>query len=613
MCGIVGCVGKNIPVVDILIEGLERLEYRGYDSAGIATVQDGKLVVAKHEGKISSLKSNFRKRFNSSSYLGLGHTRWATHGRPSQENAHPHTDCQQEIAVVHNGIIENYQSLKSALTKKGHRFQSETDTEIIAHLIEEESKGGKVPLEEAVRQSLKKAKGAYALGVISNKEPQKLIAARLGSPLILGVSQGTYFIASDVPAILKHTNKVIYPEDGELLVLTPESYQITDLNKKKVHHKVHSIEWSYDQVTKNGYEKFMLKEIHEQPEIIENILKRRVPKKNTIEFEELKISDAILKKINRVFIVSCGTAYHAGLYLKYFMEHYTPIPVEIDIASEFRYRQPKIGKNVLMIAISQSGETADTLASLRLAKKKGCQILSICNVMGSTIDRESHGVIYTHAGPEIGVASTKAYTAQMVCGILFTLYLGKLKGEIAPPTRAHILNQLQTIPKKCELLLKQGKLYSEIAKEYANAESALYLGRSFNFPSALEGALKNKEISYMHAEGHAAGEMKHGPIALIDENFPVFCICPKGDSYEKMMSNIKEVEARKGKIISIATVGDKEISSISKHTIFIPEIDEDLSPILAALPLQLLAYTIAEVKGCDIDQPRNLAKSVTVE
>jgi len=611
MCGIVGCIGKELPISNILIEGLERLEYRGYDSAGIATLQNGNLVIDKKEGKLAKLKGHLGKK-KISGNVGLGHTRWATHGRPSEENAHPHTDCQQEIAVVHNGIIENFQLLKSELIEKGHQFKSDTDTEILAHLIEEEGKLG-IPLEEAVRRALKKAKGAYALGVISKKEPEKLVAARLGSPLIVGIGKGVHFIASDVPAILKYTDKVIYPNDGELLVLTADSYKVTDLDKKPITHKVHTIEWSADQVAKDGYEKFMLKEIHEQPLVIENILKRRIDEKEKISFEELKIPDSILKKIDRIFIVSCGTAFHAGFYLKYFLEYYTPIPVEIDIASEFRYRKPKLTKNVLVLTISQSGETADTLASLRLAKSQGCQILSICNVMGSTIDRESHGVIYTHAGPEIGVASTKAYTAQMVCGILLALYLGALRKELSPSTISELISQLRTLPAKLTEILNEEKQYREIAKKHAKATSALYLGRGFNYPGALEGALKNKEISYMHAEGHAAGEMKHGPIALIDEHLPVFCICPNGDIYAKMMSNIKEVEARKGKIIAIVTEGNEEIKAITKDVLNIPSISEPLSPVLVAVPLQLFAYFIAEAKGCDIDQPRNLAKSVTVE
>jgi len=612
MCGIVGCVGNEIPVLDILIEGLERLEYRGYDSAGVATLQNGQLVVDKQEGKIVRLKKHLGKQ-SFSGNIGLGHTRWATHGRPSKNNAHPHTDCQQQIAVVHNGIIENYQSLRDDLTQKGHQFTSETDTEVIVHLIEEESQKGTLPLEESVRRCLKKAKGAYAIGVISTRDPNKLVAARLGSPLVLGIGNGVHYIASDVSALLKHTKKVIYPNDGEILVLTPGNVQITDLDQKVVRHEIQTVEWTYDQVAKNGYKKFMLKEIHEQPTILENILKRRVSKKNEINFEELHISETILEKVERIFIVSCGTAFHAGFYLKYFMERHTSIPVEIDIGSEFRYRHAKLAKNVLVITITQSGETADTLASLRVAKEKGCQILSICNVMGSSIDRESHGVIYTHAGPEIGVASTKAYTAQMLCGILFTLYLGKLKKEISSNTVDRILTELRTVPQKMNSIFKEEKKISQIAKKNYSADSALYLGRSFNYPSALEGALKNKEISYMHAEGHAAGEMKHGPIALIDKNLPVFCICPKGDAYEKMISNIKEVEARNGNIISIVSEGEDRIGDIANSLVFIPEISEDLSPLLVAIPLQLLAYYIAEAKGCDIDQPRNLAKSVTVE
>ncbi len=612
MCGIVGCIQKKEPVLDLLIEGLQRLEYRGYDSAGVATLERGELFMRKSEGKIANLKE-LLKGIKSTATLGIAHTRWATHGRPTQTNAHPHTGAHQEIALVHNGIIENFQELKEALIKKGIPFRSETDTEVLAQLIELEYQKGKIPLEEAVRLSLKKAKGAYAIGVISKREPNKLVGARLGSPLIVGIGEKAHYLASDVAAILKYTNKVIYPNDGEIIVLKEDSYHIFDLNKKPVKHSVKTIDWSYDEVAKNGYEKFMLKEIHEQPKVIRQILKRRIVGEGKIYFEELKIDSNWLKKVDRICLVSCGTAYHAGYYFKYFIERHTSLPVDIDVASEFRYRNPKLKKNTLVMTISQSGETADTLASLRLAQKMGCRVLSIVNVMGSTIDRESDGVIYSHAGPEIGVASTKAYTAQMTCSVLFALYLAQLQQEIPQAKIKSILKELETLPKKMETILSHEKKISQIASKYARAESALYLGRGFHFPSALEGALKNKEISYMHAEGHAAGEMKHGPIALIDEKLPVFCICPKGEAYEKMLSNIKEVEARKGIIISIATEGDEAIKSISTETIFIPEIKEDLSSILVAVPLQLLAFYIAEAKGCDIDQPRNLAKSVTVE
>ncbi len=612
MCGIVGCIYKKEPVLDFLIEGLERLEYRGYDSSGVAVIEKGALFTSKQEGKLNQLKKALKGE-NCSSFIGIGHTRWATHGRPSQANSHPHTDIDNEIAIVHNGIIENFQELKSELIEQGVQFSSETDSEVLAHLIHNQSQAGKIPLEEAVRLSLKKAKGAYAIAVISSRDPEKLVGARLGSPLIVGIGKNGNYLASDVPAILKQTNKVIYPNDGEIILLTADSYKVFDLDKKSVKHKVHTIEWTLDQVTKNGYDKFMLKEIHEQPKVIEAILKQRNPKGEQISFEELNIDEAVLKGIERISIVSCGTAYHAGFFIKYFLENNTDLPVDIDVASEFRYRKPKLNSKILVLTISQSGETADTLASLRLAKSKGCQILSIVNVMGSTIDRESDGVIYTHAGPEIGVASTKAYTAQMTCGLLFALYLAQLRKEMDSKSIKAMLKEAHKLPEMIQTVLKQEKHIAEIASQHAYAESALYLGRGFNFPSALEGALKNKEISYMHAEGHAAGEMKHGPIALIDHKLPVFCICPDGDSYEKMVSNVKEVEARKGLIISILTEGDKNLESISKETIFIPKIKEDLTPLLVAIPLQLLAFYIAETKGCDIDQPRNLAKSVTVE
>jgi len=613
MCGIVGYVGKKTNVLHLLIEDLQKLEYRGYDSAGIATLNEGHLFVEKHPGKIAILKEELKHKQIKESTVGIAHTRWATHGRPTQANAHPHVDCHQNIAVVHNGIIENFNNLKSLLIKKGHRFSSQTDTEVLAHLIEEELKGGRVVLEDAVCRALKKARGAYAIGVLSRWEPEKLVAARLGSPLIVGIGEKAHYIASDIPAISKHTSKVIYPKDGELITLTPTHWHITTLNKKPTQHKIHKVDWSYKDVAKDGYEKFMLKEIHEQPTVIEGILQRRLLSKGEICFEEMSLSAAFFKEVKRIFIVACGTAYHAAFFLKYFIEHLSAIPVEVDIGSELRYRRPKISKHVLVLTISQSGETADTLASLRAAKQKGCRVVSLCNVMGSTIERESDAVIYTHAGPEIGVASTKAYTAQMLTGILFALWLSQTRKEIPRQTLRKMISQLRSIPKKMKWVLKQEKECARIASKIAKAESALYLGRSFNYPSALEGALKNKEISYMHAEGTAAGEMKHGPIALIDSSFPVICICPKGESYEKMISNMKEVEARQGRIIAIATQGDTAVKNIAEEVLFIPQIQEELSPLLVALLLQLLAYTIAQAKGCDIDQPRNLAKSVTVE
>jgi len=608
MCGIVGYVGKR-PAQSILLDGLKRLEYRGYDSAGISVICGNKICLRKIKGKIDDLAGLLNKSPLPSSQIGIAHTRWATHGEPNKINAHPHLDCKNKISVVHNGIIENYQKLKDELIKQGHKFRSQTDTEVIAHLIEKYYRGD---LLLATRLALKNIRGAFALGVICLDQPDRIIAARKDSPLILALGEGENFIASDVPAILEHTKDVIYLDDDELACLTKDKVKIFDLNGKRIVKKINRINYDLAAAQKEGWAHFMLKEIFEQPKVITNIIASRV-KADRINFAELAIKDDVLKKINNIMIVACGTAYHAGLAGKYIIENLTRLPVTVDLSSEFRYRKPIIEKDTLVIAISQSGETADTLAAVRLAKQKKTKILSICNVVGSSLVRESDGVIYTYAGPEIGVASTKAYTAQLSILCLLGLYLARLQGAISQKELTKFLATFRTIPDLQKRILDDEKLIIDIAKRHHHFGSFLYLGRNINFPTALEGALKLKEISYIPAEGYAAGEMKHGPIALIDEYRAVVCIAIKSKVYDKMISNIQEARARNGKVIAIASYNDKEIKYYVKEVIFIPYIEDLFSPILAVMPLQLLAYYIAVRRGCNVDQPRNLAKSVTVE
>jgi glucosamine--fructose-6-phosphate aminotransferase (isomerizing) len=612
MCGIVGYIGKG-KASPVILDGLSRLEYRGYDSAGIAVIQDGSLKIRRRVGRLAGLVDSLKSE-PMDGPVGVGHTRWATHGIPSERNSHPHADCTGDIAVVHNGIIENYQELKTELMAKGHVFKSDTDTEVVSHLIEEELKQGAPKLYEATRRALKRARGAYALGIIRKQEPGVMIAARLGSPLIVGIGEGEYYIASDVPAILNRTRKIIYLNDGELIELSATGHRATDLEGHVVEHKVTHIDWNVDAAEKGGFETFMLKEIHEQPKVIrETLLGRISADKKNILLKDMNLSIEELKAAKKMFIVSCGTAYYAGFVGKYLLEHYTNLPVEADLASEFRYRSPKLDKDTIIFAVTQSGETADTLASIRMARAKGCKVISICNVVGSSIARESDGVIYTNAGPEIGVASTKAYTAQLAAFYLFTIYYGRLVGTITESAAAEMVTNLEKVPEKIEAILKDKTAIQAIGKKYHQAPSALYLGRKFNFPTAMEGALKTKEISYMHAEGYAAGEMKHGPIALIHKDMPIVCICTKGETYDKMVSNIREVGARAGRIISVGTQGDPDIAKISEDVMYVPETPEEFSPIVNVVPLQLLAYYIAHERGCDIDKPRNLAKSVTVE
>ena len=591
------------------MDGLRRLEYRGYDSAGIAILEKGRIIVTKKQGKLESLNS-FVYKSHFSGIIGIGHTRWATHGEPTVKNAHPHLDCRKEIAIVHNGIVENYQALKNQLEKEGHNFISKTDSEVIAHLIEKYYKGN---LEKAVISSLKKIIGSYALAVICKNEPNKIVAARCGSPLIVGLGKEENFVASDVPAILTYTKKVIYLDDYEVAVLSDKAVQVKNLKGRRMKKKIHEIKWDINAAEKSGYPHFMLKEIEEQPQVIENIIHSRINAKNRINFDTLNLNRKQLLSIKKITVIACGTAWHAGLIGKYLIEKYAHIPVEVDLSSEYRYRNPLIDKHELIIVVSQSGETADTLAALKLAKHKKAKVISICNVVGSSIARESDGIIYTHAGPEVGVASTKAYTAQVSIFWLLAIHLSFTRKAIGIKKKKELLDEFKRVPYLLEKIISKKKTVERCAQKYKKAGNFLHLGRNINYPSALEGALKLKEISYIHAEGCSAGEMKHGPIALVDENLPVICIVTKSDVYDKMISNIQEIKARSGIIISIATERDKEIVKHSDYVIYIPRINEDLSCLLVAVPLQYLAYYIAVKRGCDVDKPRNLAKSVTVE
>ncbi len=609
MCGIIGYIG-NSKAAPILIEGLKRLEYRGYDSAGISTIDKNNIIVEKDIGKINEIenKINFSGLDGN---IGISHCRWATHGSVTKENAHPHLDCSGNISIVHNGIIENFSELKQKLIKNGHKFSSSTDTEVIAHLIEDNYNGD---IEKATRNALKQIEGSYALGVICSKEPDKLIAARNESPLILGLGKDENFIASDVPAILKYTNKVIYLENNEMAVLTKNNYLIKDINGNKINKKIVEIDWDSELAEKSGYEHFMLKEIHEQPRAITETLNGRIENGNINIKEELNLSNEELQKISRIVIVACGTSWHAALVGEFMLEELAKIPVEIEYASEFRYRNPVINENTLVIAISQSGETADTLSAIREAKKRNTKVVSIVNVKGSSISRESDSVLYTYAGPEIGVASTKAFTAQLVVLYLFTLFMSGLKKSLDDEKIKELLEKLRKLPLQMETLLNDNKEIKRISDIYKDKHNALFLGRGVNFPIALEGALKLKEVSYIHAEGYPAAEMKHGPIALIDKNMPVVFIATKDIyTYKKVLGNIQEIKARDGIVIAIATEGDEEIKKIADYVIEIPKTLYILSSILAVIPLQLLAYYVATDRNLDPDKPRNLSKSVTVE
>lgn len=615
MCGIVGYIGpKN--AYDVVLKGLQRLEYRGYDSAGIALYADDELKICKTKGKVSELVKKCESEDITSGHIGIGHTRWATHGEPNDVNSHPHVSNSGDLVIIHNGIIENYESLKEELTNRGYSFESDTDTEVLINLIEDVKKKENVKLGKAVQVALNQTVGAYAIAVFDRNKPNEIVVARLGSPLAIGVGEDEYFIASDASPFIEFTNKSIYLEDGEMAVVRlGRDIKVRKIKSDKlIEPYVQELQLSLDQIEKAGYEHFMLKEIYEQPQAIKDTYRgRMLPEKGLIRMAG--IDDNIEKFLNakRIIVIACGTSWHAGLVSEYLFEDFARIPVEVEYASEFRYRNPIITQDDVVIAISQSGETADTMAAIKIAKEKGAFVFGVCNVVGSSISRETHAGAYTHAGPEIGVASTKAFTTQITLLTLISLKLGKRKGEISNSQFHAYLNELDSIPKKIEKTLKTNDEVLKVAEAYKNAKNCLYLGRGHNFPVALEGALKLKEISYIHAEGYPAAEMKHGPIALIDEMMPVVVIATKKGHYEKVVSNIQEIKSRKGKIIAVVTEGDKSVKQMADHILEVPDTFEEFTPLLTTIPLQLLSYHIAVMLGKNVDQPRNLAKSVTVE
>jgi glucosamine--fructose-6-phosphate aminotransferase (isomerizing) len=624
MCGIVGYVGKK-SVVPIIIEGLRRLEYRGYDSAGIAVAGNGNgLQLRRAEGKLRNLEEVIRLKPLDGTY-GIGHTRWATHGRPTEENAHPHRDCTGKIVVVHNGIVENYLSLKKKLVEEGHKFTTETDTEVIAHLIEKYSSstgnGHRRSLEDAVRQAVKQLTGVFALAVISSDEPNKIVAARNGPPAVIGLGNDEYFVASDVPAILHHTRDIFFLADGDMAIVTADGVQLTDFDGKPVVRQVQHVMWDPILAEKGGFKHFMLKEIYEQPRAVRDTTLGRVSQETGhIFLDQMEISETEFRSAKKINIIACGTSWHAAQAGKFMIESLARVPVEVDYASEWRYRNPIVDPETITLVVSQSGETADTIAAQREAKSRGSKTLAICNVVGSMITREAQGTIYTHAGPEIGVASTKAFTGQLTALYIFAMYMAQVRGVMSAERAQAAMLELTRIPSKLETILTHDEACDELAKRYQKVHDFLFLGRGIHYPIALEGALKLKEISYIHAEGYPAGEMKHGPNALIDENLPVVVIATRDVNspasvlrYEKTISNLKEVKARSGVVLALATEGDEEIREAADHILYVPAAPEELSPILEIVPLQLLAYHIAVRRGCDVDQPRNLAKSVTVE
>lgn len=609
MCGIVGYIGKR-DAYPILIEGLSALEYRGYDSAGIALVDNQGLTIFKDKGKVDNLRLITKDQINGSFLTGIAHTRWATHGAPSMINAHPHMDHKKRIALVHNGIIENYASIKERLSEEGIKFSSETDSEVLAQLIGKYYEGD---LAAAVRRALLEVEGTFGIAVVACDNPGIIVGARRGSPLVVGIGESELLLASDASAIVRHTNQVIYLKDNNLIELKPDGFYTTTLDNRKINPEIQMLDWDASSLAKGGFEHFMLKEIFEQPETIENAMRGRLLiEDGTARLDGLNLVLQELRGIKRLIFVACGTSWHAALAGEYMIEEIAGIPVEVEYASEFRYRNPIIDPNTLVFVISQSGETADTLAALREAAHKGATVLGICNAVGSSIARETHGGVYLHAGPEIGVASTKAFTSQLTVLALLTLLLGRMR-RISHSDGVTIAKALAQIPSQVKEILKQNDSVREIAEIYAKHNNFLYLGRSYNFPVALEGALKLKEISYVHAEGYAAAEMKHGPIALIDKEMPSVVLALKDSVYEKVISNIQEVNARGGSVIAIASDGDHEIEKHARHVIYIPRTIQMLTPLLSVIPLQLLAYHIAAIRGCEIDQPRNLAKSVTVE
>jgi glutamine---fructose-6-phosphate transaminase (isomerizing) len=617
MCGIIGYIGQR-EVTPLLMEGLRRMEYRGYDSAGVAVVANGTIQIRKEAGKLAELERRLLEEPVSGTY-GIGHTRWATHGAPTDQNAHPHTSEKFDFAVVHNGIIENAGLLRKRLRERGHEFTSETDTEVLVHLIEEAFARGEgrsqESLERAVETALQQVEGTYGIAVISTRDPRKIVAARLGSPLLIGVgANGETFVASDAAAVIAHTREVVYLDDGDMVTVTSDGYTVHRPTHGPVDREVSRLDWDIGEVERGGYPHFMLKEIMEQPEtLLETMRGRLLEEEGTVKLGGLQGMDEELRHAKRVIILGCGTSWHSALIGEYMLEDIARIPTEVEYASEFRYRRPVVEPGTIAIAISQSGETADTLWAMREAKQQGATCIGIVNQVGSTIARETDAGVYLHAGPEIGVASTKAFTSQVIVLAMITIHLGRLRGTLSQSRGREIVRALHRLPEQVAEILELEPAIRELAEEYKNHPNFLYLGRGYNFPAALEGALKLKEISYIHAEGYPAAEMKHGPIALIDENMPVVVIAPKDAVYEKVKSNIEEVKARGGCIVSVLSEGDRELLEFSDHVIQIPRSHDMLTPILASVPLQLLAYHIAVLRGCDVDQPRNLAKSVTVE
>ncbi len=609
MCGIVGYLG-NKQAKQILLEGLRRLEYRGYDSAGLCIISpDSRLSCIRVVGNLDSLESELAGA-DLDGNVGIGHTRWATHGAPTKENAHPHLDCKGDIGIVHNGIIENFVQLRALLESRGHQFQSQTDSETIAHLIEEHYQGD---LAEALRKGLQQVEGAFAVVAVHREQPGVLVAARRDSPLVLGVGEGEYFVASAVPAFLAKTRHALFLEDNELLEVDQGGYNLTDLEGHGVTRQMVEVTWDLDAAEKGGYEDFMLKEIYEQPKAVSDTLRDKFDQDGEVKFEELNLTAEQAKALRRIVVVACGTAYHAGLLAKYLFERWASLPVEIEIASEFRYRNLVVNHEDLVVAISQSGETMDTLAGVREARRRGARVIAVVNTVGSQITRESEGVIYTHAGPEIGVAATKTFSAQMTAMYTLAMYLGRLRGAVSDEKYDMIIEELKAVPSKMQEVLSAEDDVVAWAQKYHDREDFLFLGRSVGYPIAMEGALKLKEISYIHAEGYPAGEMKHGPIALLDGRVPVVVIAPRDSVYEKMISNIEEVKARGAPVLAVATAGDEDIKGICEDVVWVPETSEMLYPVLTVIPLQLFAYHVARLRGCNVDQPRNLAKTVTVE
>jgi glutamine---fructose-6-phosphate transaminase (isomerizing) len=608
MCGIVGYIGRD-QALPIILEGLRRLEYRGYDSAGVAVVDD-RLAVVKRAGKLDELVRALEVD-RPSGTVGMGHTRWATHGQPTDANAHPHLDCGGRIAVIHNGIIENFADLRAGLEKRGHLLLSETDTECIAHLIEEHADGG--DLTDAVRATVKQLEGAYAIVVLSLDDPARIVGAKVSSPLVVGLGDGETLLASDIPAVLSRTTSVIPVEEGQVVEVTADGVAFSDFDGSRLFPKPFEVEWDVAKAQKGGFDDFMLKEIHEQPSAVRDTLVGRVRSNGLLSLDELHMDADLFREVDKVFVVACGTAFHAGMVAKYAIEHWTRMPVEIEIASEFRYRDPVLGPDTLTIAVSQSGETIDTLEAARHAARQGSHVLAVTNTVGSSLAREAHGVLYTHAGPEIGVAATKTFATQMVALYLTALYLAQIRVAMFPEEIAEVVEHMHALPAQVQATLSLDRQVRDLAARYQHARDVLFIGRHTGYPAALEGALKLKEISYVHAEGHPAGELKHGSIALVEPGVPVVAVATECHVYPKMLSNIQEVRARGAEVIAVATEGDKGIGKIAQHVVFVPRTPELLAPVVVTVPLQLLAYHIAKLRGCDVDQPRNLAKSVTVE